>query len=403
MKKENTPYLLVASICLPFAIYFYGMRKRSLTILKFALPSFYGFLGYTLQLRGSSDAYRAVENFDSIANNYSFSFFAYAIEKITNFKSEGTEIYYDLVSAIVSLFSSNFRFFFMFNGIVAGILVYKIIKTITDLYPKISRISLVLISLIAPPMLMLNGRFWLASVYFILMALYYINSKQPKYILYSFFSVFIHQGLAIASIILILFYFLKDAKKIVFGIFLISLLYFGSGSQFVENLLTLFSDTIENQIQGYANIDVEEAKNTVLEARSQNFYIYSLKGTMLHYLILLCFIYFLFLDKLNDPFLNYMILLTILFFSFYNLTSTISSVGARYLRIGSMIGLIPVLIGFARIKQRYLKIGLIMCISFVYIIELRLESEQLFAFFPIFGIVQALIAIPDLTVMELIK
>jgi hypothetical protein len=68
-----------------------------------------------------------------------------------------------------------------------------------------------------------------------------------------------------------------------------------------------------------------------------------------------------------------------------------------------MIGLIPVLIGFARIKQRYLKIGLIMCISFVYIIEMRLEAEQLHAFFPVWGLVQALIAIPELTVMELIR
>jgi hypothetical protein len=68
-----------------------------------------------------------------------------------------------------------------------------------------------------------------------------------------------------------------------------------------------------------------------------------------------------------------------------------------------MIGLIPVLIGFARIKQRYLKIGLIMSISFVYIIEMRLEAEQLYAFFPVWGLVQAFIAIPELTVMELIR
>ncbi|MGY6523510.1 MAG: hypothetical protein ACXIUD_17395, partial [Mongoliitalea sp.] len=125
MKSNQTAHIIFSSLVFPFLTYFYGMWKKKMDVLKFALPIFYGLIGYTFQLRDNSDAFRAVEQFEAIVNSGSFSFFNYFIYKVVNFRSEGTEVYYDLLSYITSFFSEDWRFFFMLNGIISGIIIYN--------------------------------------------------------------------------------------------------------------------------------------------------------------------------------------------------------------------------------------------------------------------------------------
>ena len=182
MRSNQTGHIILASLVFPFWTYLYGMWKKKMDVLKFALPIFYGLIGYTFQLRGNSDAFRAVEQFEDIATSTTFSFFNYFTSKIVNFRSEGTEVYYDLLSYITSFFSDDWRFFFMLNGLISGIIVYNIIKVIYEKIPNSSFLVLFLISFICLPISLLNGRFWLSSTFFVLMFLKYKERNKLNYV-----------------------------------------------------------------------------------------------------------------------------------------------------------------------------------------------------------------------------
>jgi hypothetical protein len=404
MRSNQTGHIILASLVFPFWTYLYGMWKKEMDVLKFALPIFYGLIGYTFQLRGNSDAFRAVEQFEDIANTGDFSFFNYFISKVINFRSEGTEVYYDLLSYVTSFFSDDWRFFFMLNGFISGVIVYNIVKVIYEKLPNTNFLVLFLISFICLPISLLNGRFWLSSTFFVLMVLKYTESNNLKYVFLSFLCVFIHQGLALACIIFVLFHFLKYSKMIIVSIYFLSLLYAGSGSNFVGNALNIFSGKVADQIEGYARIDVEESRQRTLDSRSQNFMVYSMRNTVLSSSVLVGIFYLLFLRKDNeDDFLVKIVLLSLLFFAFSNFTSSVASLGGRYLRIGIMIGVIPLLLNLASIKYKLLRYPIILTLLFIYIIDFRLDAEQLNGFFFLFGYPQALITVPDLTLLEIIK
>lgn len=404
MKSNQTAHIIFSSLVFPFLTYFYGMWKKKMDVLKFALPIFYGLIGYTFQLRDNSDAFRAVEQFEAIVNSGSFSFFNYFIYKVVNFRSEGTEVYYDLLSYITSFFSEDWRFFFMLNGIISGIIIYNVINVIDQKFPNINFLVLLAISFICFPITLLNGRFWLSSTLFVLLALKYNQSNSLKYVFLSFLCVFIHQGLAIACIIFVLFHFIKNSKLLIVSFYFLSLIYSGIGTNFIGDALTIFSGNVADQIEGYARIDVEESKQRTLESRSQNFRIYSMRNTVLSVSVLFGIFFLLFLK--NDDKYDYLVkmaLLALLFFTFSNFTSSVASLGGRYLRIGLMIGVIPLLLNLTSIKQNVLKYPIILTLLFSYTIDFRLDAEQLNGLIFLFGYPQSFISVPDFTLMELIR
>lgn len=404
MKSNQSGQAIIFSVFFPFFTYVYAFSKKRIEILKYALPIFYGLIGYTFQLRGESDAYRAVEQFDRILASQGFSFFEYFINKVINFKSEGTEVYYDLLCYITSFFIDDWRFFFMLNGFISGTIIFNIVKTINDKFPNVSSLVLVLISLILMPITLLNGRFWLSSSFLVLMILKYIESSKIKYILLSFLCVFIHQGLALACILFALYHFIKFSRNAIFGIYIVSLLYAGSGSNFIGNALNIFSGKVADQIEGYARIDVEEHVQRTLESRSQNFRIYSMRNTVLNITVLTSMFFIFFSNKKNtNEFLVQVALIALLFFAFSNFTSSIASLGGRYLRIGLMIGVIPLLLSLGDIKLRLVRYSLISALTLSYIIDLRLDGEQLYGLIFLAGYPQSFISIPELTILEIIK
>ena len=395
---------LILSVLFPFFTYVYALRKKSMVLLKFTLPIFYGLIGYTFQLRGGSDAFRAVDQFEGILASQGFNFFEYFINKVINFKSEGTEVYYDLLCYFTSFFIDDWRFFFMLNGFISGTIIFNIVKTINDKFPNVSSLVLVLISLILMPITLLNGRFWLSSSFLVLMVLKYIETKKVKYILLSFLCVFIHEGLSLACIIFVLFHFIKFSKYTIFGIYILSLLYAGTGSNFVGNALNMFSGNVADKIEGYARIDVDESNRQTLESRSQNFRIYSMRNTVLNISVLTSMFFIFFYNKRStNEILFQVALIALLFISFSNFTSSIASLGGRYLRIGLMIGVIPLLLSIGDIKIRLVRNSLILALTFTYIIDLRLDAEQLYGLIFFMGYPQSFFTVPELTILEIIK
>lgn len=403
LKKYNPTYTIGFSIMFPFLSYLSDMVNKNIHSLKYSLPLFYGFLGFTFQLRSESDAHRAVEQFDRIVSTNA-SFFDYAIQKLVNFRSEGTEIYYDLLSYSISFFTNDWRFFFLINGVIAGIIIYNIVKLIYETYPNIKWSSLLIISLMIMPIWILNGRFWLGAMFFILFALKYLKTDQLKYLMISFLCILIHQGLAFAPILLFIFKYVKNYEKIILIFYGLSFLYLGSGADLIGDGLDYFSGDIEKKIHEYSSIDVESSKKETIASRSANFFIYSFQDQV-YQLVVLISLFFIFILKKDriDSYSYVLILLTILLFSFYNFTSSIASLGGRYGQIASTIGLVPMILNFNLISVKILKYSLIAGLAFVFIINLRMEAEQMNAFFPIWGYIQAFIDVPEIAVLEILK
>lgn len=292
----------------------------------------------------------------------------------------------------------------MLNGFISGTIIFNIVKTINDKFPNVSSLVLVLISLILMPITLLNGRFWLSSSFLVLMVLKYIETKKVKYILLSFLCVIIHQGLSLACIIFVLFHFIKFSKYTIFGIYILSLLYAGTGSNFVGNALNMFSGNVADKIEGYARIDVDESNRQTLESRSQNFRIYSMRNTVLNISVLTSMFFIFFYNKRStNEILFQVALIALLFISFSNFTSSIASLGGRYLRIGLMIGVIPLLLSIGEIKIRLVRNSLILALTFTYIIDLRLDAEQLYGLIFFMGYPQSFFTVPELTILEIIK
>ncbi|MGY6522268.1 MAG: hypothetical protein ACXIUD_11085, partial [Mongoliitalea sp.] len=282
--------------------------------------------------------------------------------------------------------------------------IYNVINVIDQKFPNINFLVLLAISFICFPITLLNGRFWLSSTLFVLLALKYNQSNSLKYVFLSFLCVFIHQGLAIACIIFVLFHFIKNSKLLIVSFYFLSLIYSGIGTNFIGDALTIFSGNVADQIEGYARIDVEESKQRTLESRSQNFRIYSMRNTVLSVSVLFGIFFLLFLK--NDDKYDYLVkmaLLALLFFTFSNFTSSVASLGGRYLRIGLMIGVIPLLLNLTSIKQNVLKYPIILTLLFSYTIDFRLDAEQLNGLIFLFGYPQSFISVPDFTLMELIR
>ena len=405
LKQNHKVHLIILSMVFPFFAYFYAFWKKKMEILKYVLPIFYGLIGYTFQLRGGSDAYRAVEQFERIATSQGYTFFDYSINKVTNFKSEGTELYYDLLCYITSFFIDDWRFFFMLNGIIAGTIIFNIIKTVKNKFPNVGYLVLVLISLLISPISLLNGRFWLGSSLLVLMILKYIEFRNIKYLFLSFLCVLIHQGLALACIIFAIFHFIKFSKYTIVGIYILSLLYSGAGNNFVSgNILNIFSGQVAHKFEGYSRINVEENNKKILDSRSQQFRVYSYRNYVLNIAVLTSFFFIFFYNKkTNNEFLFQVASIALLILTFSNFTSSVASLGGRYLRIGLMVGVIPLLLSLGHIKFRLFRYSLVLALTFTYLIDLRLDSEQLYGLIFFSGYIQSFIAVFDLTLLEFIQ
>jgi hypothetical protein len=391
--------------------------KREYSFLKVFLPLFTGVLGYTYQPQEGSDINMVIERFEVMRQLSFTSKLEYLIvTKFSNLLNVGFEIYIDLVAFTTSLFTENFRWTIFILGYVYGIILYNLFKRLVQSDLKfnlslLSKILLFFIVLFIQPSMALNGRFWLATLLFLNFAVSYYNNPKLKYILLSFLCVFIHKGFLAAFILFFIWYYVKQIKfkKYIFmSLFLISLITPSSLMLgFVRQSNDSLGESYNKQIEGYTREKYIENIAGRSQRRSVFFNTYSKRNILIFYSSSF-FLFFLYMKKhyrLSENLEN-MFYLVILFISFSNLFIDVPSLGSRYrfISTGLMLVFFYKVLNFVAISPYKLTSGaLILSLAFAFVVNLRMEFEQLYGFSYILNPVFSYLVVEDLTVMDIIK
>jgi len=411
--KFNTVSFLFVALISPFLAILVAIRYNTLRFYKIIFPLFYAFVGFTFQIRGGSDATRAKELFDQVKSKNFSDFSDLLILKLKNFSSEGVEIFQSIFSFIFSRINDNYNLTFAFYGFLAGIFLYKIIFELIKINLKNSNIIIFFIIGNLMPICVLNGRFWLATIIFIYFIIVYFNKNlNLKYLLCAGIVIFIHQGYFFGFIFLVLWHFinkLKIKRLIVYIIFTISLFFSTDFAvNYTKNFASNFGGNIERQMLGYVDDNYLEKVQDIESGVNRSFIwgIYNLKNDVLYFSVLFFSVIITFLNKKQTFKFNNFFLLFLFIASLSNFTIGVPNFGSRYREVSAIIGLLyiyKISHLFQILKIRNLDKILYFLLTFVFLVNLRQEMEQMNIFVLFSNVPLMLFHFPDVTVMEFIK
>jgi hypothetical protein len=166
-------------------------------------------------------------------------------------------------------------------------------------------------------------------------------------------------------------------------------------------------ESYNEQIEGYTREKYIEIIAGKSQKGSVYFNIYSKRNILIFYSSLF-FLFFLYMKKyyrLSENLEN-MFYLVILFVSFSNLFIDVPSLGSRYRFISTALMLVFFykVLNFVTISPYKLTSGaLILSLAFAFVVNLRMEFEQLYGFSYILNPVFSFLVVENLTVMDIIK
>ena len=393
-----------------------AFKIRQYSFLKVWLPIFTGVLGYTYNPAEGADINLPIDTFETfIKLNFSGKINFLIINKLSNLLDSGIELYVDLTAFVVSLFTDNYRWVLFVLGYIYGLILYNFFKELTLYKPKFNtwfyKLLLFFVVLFIQPSMAMNGRFWLATLLFLYLAMAYFNNPKLKFILLSGLCLLIHKGFLLAIVLFLIWHFLKriKARKYIFlSILFLSII---TPESLMLNVIREnkedVGETYSKQIEGYTREKYIEIQSKVGESRSLLFNIYSKRYIILFYAssFFLLYLYIKKYYKKTDALEDFFYLI-ILFISFSNFFIGVPSLGSRYrfIAVGLMLVFFLKIVEIQRIKPYKLpSIVLVLSLAFGFIISLRMEFEQLYAFSYILNPALSFLLVEDMSVMELIR
>ena len=254
-----------------------AFKIRQYDFLKVWLPVFTGVLGYTYKPAEGADVNLPIDTFETfIKLDFSGKINFLIINKLSNLLDNGIELYVDLTAFVVSLFTYNYRWVLFVLGYIYGVILYNFFKELTIYRPKFNtwfyKLLLFFVVLFIQPSMAMNGRFWLATLLFLYLAIAYFNNPKLKFILLSGLCLFIHKGFILAIVLFLIWHFLKRIKArkyIFFSILFLSLI---TPESLMLNVVRQnkqqFGESYSNQIEDYTREKYIENISKVGESRS---------------------------------------------------------------------------------------------------------------------------------------
>ena len=414
INKSEYKGLLLIAILSPLAALIISTKKINLPFLRLIIPIFYSFVGFTFQVRGGSDATRAVELFEEARQLNMSQFLDHLSFKLDNYLSEGLEIFQFFFSFLISRLTSDYGFILMFYGLFAGLFVSKIIEEILKINKGKGNYKIIFFLLISVmPVAVINGRFWLATTVLIYFLLKYINNNfNIKFLFFCSLVIFVHQGYFFGILFLFLYHLISKTKIkgfIFYTVFGISLFFStGFAVDYAKNAASNFGGNMERQISGYVNDDYLEEASSLGEGNSRSFIwkVYNFKNDFFYYSILFFSVIITCFNKNINSNYKLIFFAFLMIASLSNFTIGIPNFGSRYRTVATIIGLIYIYTlsdGLSLLKYGYLSKIITPILYLVFLINLRYEFEQM-NFFVIFSNIPLLLYdVPEVTVMEFIK
>lgn len=253
----------------PFASFIYALRNyRSLWSSKIYIL-FAVFFGFTFVQYG--DALRVAESLEAM-QSMSIS------EVFGNYLSSGSaqlDIAYPILIFLVSKITIDYRFLFAILTLIYSVIITKSITFLLSyVKTKVGWIDgLILVSFaITVQLWYVGGRWNLAALVFAYNLLRYFYSKQNKYLLLSFLSVFIHWSFVIVIPIVVAYLVIGNRTWIYYALFVTSFFISFLSFQEIQGTFDSYAPTVILESRsGYLS---EEYKESITESvEKTNWYV----------------------------------------------------------------------------------------------------------------------------------
>lgn len=290
----------------------------------FTVPS-----GTTAEYTGDGARYR--QKFEKIAFNSNRTF-EEIYKEYTQFDEGEKDLYSISVFYLVSGFTTNYHWVFFFFSVVFGFFMLKSFKFLTDnkeFTNSLYCFALAFIFILSNSIVNINGvRFWTAAWIAVYCVFQIVVNKNKKYFVLAILTPYIHVSYFVFVVVLLIAFFTKNRNNFWFVLFLISFFV----SSFAQELLKAVEDAlpafISRTIALYTDADIIAAKE---EKRAWFVDLFSF--AKLFFLNVIIFVLYrnktrLFQskEKAYNVFLFLLVWMT-----FVNFTSTVLSLGGRFI------------------------------------------------------------------------
>jgi hypothetical protein len=261
MKTQNKVFTLLIFLVWPILSVFIAIKNFRNKSIRFIIPLFLAFLGYTYQPRGGSDVFRSIEQFESLEFVSLGSIFSIYWKQLLGEERGGLEFFLNLISWFTHIFSSDWRLMLALWGFLIGIILVKFYDKLYLEYTSttrsfVTKIFFFFLVFYVPPITSINGRFWLAYWVYIYFAWQFINTKEKKYLLLAFLPVLIHQGTVLAAFLLLFYSFthkLPYSHKLYYLLIIAAIVFKALGIEFIRSIGVYLGGTYEDWFSGYTS------------------------------------------------------------------------------------------------------------------------------------------------------
>jgi hypothetical protein len=332
----------------PFLTVLYSLKNYKHSFAKNIIWAFSVFYGFTFIIFNEEmDSYRYKEWFiNNALNNLTFTQFLSTLYSVDTFTSGiNIDVVEPLLSYLISMFTSDYRFLFAAYGLIVGYFYSRNLWYVLDKVDFKSKpllVPLVFAFALIAPIWDLNGfRFCAATHVFLFGTLPFLFDGNKKRLIFSLLSVTVHFSFIFPTVLLIA-YMLAGNRFFIFYIFFV-------GSMFVKEInidrinelvASNFPEVFQTRTAGYTSIDKAQELREDAATSNLNWYV---KGheNVLKWLIIIFLSVIFFRGKdfvQRNPKLLRLICFTLLLYGCANLASLVPS-GGRFIALSNLFAL----------------------------------------------------------------
>lgn len=331
----------------PFLTVLYSLKHYKQSFAKNIIWAFTVFYGYTFIVYNKMDSTRYKEWFlINVSDKLSFGDFLGTLYSVDKFNSGiNIDILEPIISYIISLFTSDYKFLFAAYGLIVGYFysrnLWYLLERI-DFKMKPILLPLIFCFALISPIWDLNGfRFCAATHVFLFGALPFLFEGKKKGLILVAASVLVHFSFVLPVVILIAYMLIGNRFFIYYVIFIASMFVTEINIDSLNNFITSnFPEVFQVRTSGYTSIDRAQELKDDSGNSSLNWYV---KGheNVLKWLIIvfLSVIFFRGKDFLQKhKYLLRLICFSLLLYACANLASLVPS-GGRFFSLSNLFAL----------------------------------------------------------------
>lgn len=341
-KSRDIVCQFVLFLIWPFLSLLIGVFSFGKSYSKSLLTLVFSFIGYTCESEGDLSKY---ERKFYVFKSSSFSELIEAYSTLSK-----VDVYIDILSMLVGLFSASHHVFF---AVLFGVFGYLLVSIVLWIYKRTphkihSYYIFVFLGfcLFYSIRSVISVRFYTGGLFFIYMMLKYMETQKMKYLYLSLLSPLFHFAHGATVLAGLCFFFLK--KRIHLAMLIAVISFFVTQSAVTgllkDNLSVVNSETLEMKYKAYASEDGQERMNKRYEMRNQNYNwkaksLENIRSTLLFLIPIGLLLLYINKNMVTDFYLGrYLFVFTLILFALSNVMLNISN-GDRYIYLYGFLAL----------------------------------------------------------------